>query len=81
MNVLIRYFGPARELLGEPSERVVLTDPSTIADLVEFLRRERPALAPLLDSSRFAVDDRYVGSDFVLRDGVEADLIPPVAGG
>jgi MoaE-MoaD fusion protein len=78
--VTLLYFAAAREAAGvarEPFHPV----PATVGALRTALATHRPALAPVLARSRFAVDQRFADDSQPLRDGAEVAVIPPVAGG
>lgn len=53
----------------------------TPPQLLERLREQYPRLAPLVGSVAVAVNREYVEPDYVLADGDEVALIPPVSGG
>ena len=80
---MLLFAGP-RELLGV--DRVTLhVDPSTVAHLRAALLAAHPALAPLLPSCVFAVEEALVAPEAeesrALRPREEVALIPPVSGG
>jgi molybdopterin synthase catalytic subunit len=58
-------------------ERVPLSKP----ELYALLAVRHPKLAPHLPRMRLALNDALVGDDASVRDGDEAALLPPVAGG
>lgn len=64
----------ARKLEGNWSGR-------SVAALLEELSKAHPALAALVPSLAVAVNRDYVDSDYILSDGDEVALIPPVSGG
>lgn len=81
MQVRVRLFGPARDLLGKDAVDFPLPDSATVAILRERLSAAFPSLYPLLPRCRFAVNGEYVDETIPLRDGDEVALIPPVSGG
>lgn len=80
MRVRLRLFAAYRETVGSPLVELELQDPPTAQDAWRRLVELHPRLVRL-PGPAFAVDDRYVGPDHVLRDGDELTLIPPVSGG
>ncbi|MEZ4329009.1 MAG: molybdenum cofactor biosynthesis protein MoaE [Polyangiales bacterium] len=80
-EITIRYFAGARELAGLTEERLPLGEVSSHAALRASLATRHPALAPLLGAMRFAVNDAFVGTDYVPVAGDRVDVLPPVAGG
>jgi molybdopterin converting factor subunit 1 len=81
MTVRLRFFASLRERLKSSAAERTLADGSTVADLWAGLCRERPDLEALSKSISFAVNREYVERGYVLSDGDEVALIPPVSGG
>jgi molybdopterin converting factor subunit 1 len=81
MEVRVRAFAALREALGFGERIVILPASATVADLLELLSAEAPALG--LDERRFAiaVNRSFAQRDAQLADGDEVALIPPVSGG
>jgi molybdopterin converting factor small subunit len=80
-KVTVRLFALARQLAGRGSIVLALPEGATVADLREALRRELPALGPLLARAMIAVNEDYAGDDAPVPPGTEAAVIPPVSGG
>ena len=78
-TITLQLFARFRDAAGQTSLELPATE--TIADLRSDLKRRWPALAALLDSSRFAVDDEFAEDGRLLRPGDRLALIPPVSGG
>jgi molybdopterin converting factor subunit 1 len=78
MRVRLRFFATLREQLGETAERDV-GRATTVAALWRALVEEKPALRKV--RVRFAVDEAYVDDGYVLGDGDEVAVFPPVSGG
>lgn len=81
MKIIIRYFGPVRELLEKEEEEMDVAEPFTVADLRREIAGRVPASETLLRSCRFAVDMRYAAENQEIPSGGEVAIIPPVAGG
>jgi len=81
ISITVRFFAAARERAGRSVEQVVLSEPYTVAHLLETLPKQVPELASLMKHLRVAVDEELAEVDTPLRDGVEVALIPPVSGG
>jgi molybdopterin synthase catalytic subunit len=79
MCVRVRLFAAYREAAGTNRVDVPLPHGARVRDLVDLLATRIPALrtAPGLT----AVNQTYVGPEFVLHDNDEAAFIPPVSGG
>ena len=81
MSVVVLLFGPHAAALGRDRVTVVLgDDPSCIA-VIDSLKAQHPALAPLLQGARIAVNGRFGRSETYVNAGDELALIALVAGG
>jgi len=81
MRVTIRYFAAARERAGTSSETLELHDAATAAEALAAVCARHPALQPVAQRLRLAVDQEFAAPESRLRDGSEVALIPPVSGG
>ena len=79
MQVTVRLFAAARELVGSGSLTQELPDRATLGDLAEALYRAYPGLRPM--RLRLALNSAYAAPESALHDGDEVALIPPVGGG
>ena len=78
-TVTVQYFAILREQRGLTEEKVS-TAAATLAALYDELRVRHGFTLPA-DRVRAAVNDEFVASAALLRDGVRVVFIPPVAGG
>lgn len=75
-------FATALDAVGSAETEHDVPDGSTVADLIERLTAEYPALEPLWPRLAVAVDGEVAGDRGApLRDGAEVALLPPVSGG
>jgi len=81
VNIRVRCFALAADLLGARELTVELAARSTVADLLTHLSNRSPAFAKLRDRMRVAVGTDYAEAALALNDGDEAVIIPPVSGG
>lgn len=81
MRVVVKLFAAYREAVGQSEVVGEVADSCTVAELVQQLGAQHPALGERLGTARFAVNREYVAPETVLHDGDELVLIPPVAGG
>src|SRR5215470_6951479 len=81
MRVTILYFAAARERAGVPSEALELPEGATAAQALAAACDRHPALRPVADKLRIAIDQDFAQSTSPLREGSEVALIPPVSGG
>ena len=77
----VRLFAGLREMLGAREIAIELPTGATADDLRERVAEMHPLVRPLLPSIVCAVDEEYVDGDYVLREGADVALIPPVSGG
>ena len=80
MKVKVLLFASYREKTGVGRLTLELDQDATVGDLAGAARAKFPGLP---EPSRIvvAVNNEYQEHDFVLSDGDEAALIPPVSGG
>lgn len=81
MRIRVKLFASYQELVGEPEVPLEIETGSTVADALEKVRREHPALAGQSHDPLTACNLRHVNGDHVLSDGDELALLPPVSGG
>ena len=77
----VLLFAGARDLAKTDQVVMDITLPTTILEIRKRLSLLVPGLVPLLESSRFAVNDTYVDENFVVSRKDEVALVPPVSGG
>jgi molybdopterin synthase catalytic subunit len=81
MRVTILYFAAARERAGASSDALDLAEGATAGDALAAACQRHPALRPVAEKLRLAVDQEFAGPERKLREGSEVALIPPVSGG
>lgn len=82
MKVDIVFYGRLKQDVGAKRESLEFAAESlTVGELIDRLKAAHPALTPHLGTVVYVVGDTLVEPDFVLRDGDEAGLLPPVSGG
>src|SRR3990170_3904948 len=81
MNVNVRLFAGLHDLLGQREIRIELADNATVAELRRELARRYPVVTPYLPTLICAVDEEYVDTEHLLKDGDDVAIIPPVSGG
>jgi len=77
--IRLLYFAILREKLGRQEE--VLEFSGSVGELRKLLVEREPRLADVLKVCLFAVNQEYVGEDFILKGGETVAVIPPVSGG
>lgn len=81
MNVQVTFYSYFKDLTGVARTAETLPEGSTIADLYQSLAVRFPKLEAMRKSTLIAVGVDYQGREYVLRDGDEVSLFPPVQGG
>ena len=81
MNVTLKLFAAAKDVVGSPEAVVSMPEGASVADLRQQLVSTYPELSQLMTHCRFAIDNDYVGDDAVLRGDADIACIPPVSGG
>ena len=79
VQVCVRLFAAARELVGTGTLVQALPAGATVRDLADQLFEAYPGLRGM--RLRFAVNAAYADPGTVLHDGDEVACIPPVGGG
>ena len=79
-SVSVLLFGVTRDLTGQSSVSVPLTEGANVGDLIGQLHQDYPALAGIR-SLLVAVNGEYAEAEQVLAHHDEIALIPPVSGG
>lgn len=81
MRVTISFYSYFKELTGCPQITEILADGSTLGDLFKQLAARFPKLTAMERSTLIAVGVEYQDRSYVLKDGDEVSLFPPVQGG
>jgi len=81
VNVTVQFFSYFKDLTG--CDRFTASVPSgaTIGDLMGVIHKEFPKLEPMRKSTLVAVGVDYQDRAYVLKEGDQVSLFPPVQGG
>lgn len=80
MNLKLVTFGIAKDILGSKELNLSVDNVSSTGDLKNELTQRFPDFQKLVKFS-FAVNEEYREDDFILSEGDEVVIIPPVSGG
>ena len=80
MLITVIFLASYREVAGTTSVRIALAAGATVAELVAQVCARFPDL-PAAERIVVAVNSEYREPGFILDDGDEVALIPPVSGG
>ncbi len=81
MTIRVLLFAVLAQRVGARELTLRLHDGATVSDALDALSAGHEAIASMRDVMAFAANLEYVDRNFVLRDGAELALIPPVSGG
>jgi MoaD family protein len=81
MEITIRFYSYFEDLTGCAQTTVTVPPGGTIGDLLKHLLTRFPKLGAMQNSTLVAVGVEYQGRGYVLKDGDEVSLFPPVQGG
>ena len=81
MRVKVRAFAALRDALGFSETSCELPEGVRVGELLGRLDEDHPAAGLIGRRFSTAVNRAFVAPDYVLKDGDELALIPPVSGG
>jgi len=81
MKVNVLFFGILKDLVGRSGETVDLPEGARVHELLFYYAQATPHFAAMVSSLAISVNQEYAPEDWVLRDGDEVGLLPPVSGG
>ena len=81
MQVTIQFFSYLKELTGCAQTTETLAAGCTLGALHDQVMGRFPRLAPMRKSTLLAVGVDYQSHEYILQDGDEVSLFPPVQGG
>jgi molybdopterin converting factor small subunit len=81
MRVRVCFFSYFKELTGCAEHMETIPPRSTIGDLLTQLFIRFPKLEPMKKSTLIAVGIEYQDRNYILKEGEEVSLFPPVQGG
>lgn len=81
MQVKVNFYSYCKDLTGCAETTESLADGTSLGALYEKLTARFPKLAAMKRSTLLAVGVDYQPRDYVLQDGDEVSLFPPVQGG
>lgn len=81
MKVHVQFYAQLRDLLGTSQFDVDLAEGSTTGDLLEHVYAKKPALRQHDKSLLLGSGVEFVDRTYVLKEGEEISIMPPVQGG
>ena len=81
MSVSVHFYSYFKDLTGCAQTSETVQAGTTLADLLKIVFQRFPKLGAMERSMLVAVGVDYQPRDYVLKDGDEVSLFPPVQGG
>ncbi len=81
LEVIVKFFASARDIVGEKDLTVELDKESKVDDLMEQLYDQYPDLEDMKEQLLISVNKDRTDKDENLKDGDEIAVMPPVTGG
>lgn len=81
MQITVHFYSYFKELTGCAEAKETLPDRATLGALHDQLMVRFPKLVAMKRSTLLAVGVDYQPRDYLLKDGEEVSLFPPVQGG
>jgi molybdopterin converting factor small subunit len=81
VRVRVHFYSYFKDLAGAAEVSECVAPGSTLEELLRILFARFPKLAAMRKSILIAVGVDYQGADYVLQEGDEVSLFPPVQGG
>ena len=81
MTIRVQFWSYFKDLSGCAQTSEDLPSGANIGDLVQRLHARFPKLITMQNSTLIAVGVEYQARNYVLKDGDEVSLFPPVQGG
>jgi molybdopterin converting factor small subunit len=81
MRISVHFYSYFKELVGCAQTEEVAAEGSTLAEFLRKLFQRFPKLAAMEKSMLVAVGVDYQSRNYILKEGDEVSLFPPVQGG
>ncbi len=81
MRCVVLLFAQLAEAVGTGRLEIELGDGATVADALDALAGDHPAVGEMRETLAVALNERYCRTDAPVHDGDVLALIPPVSGG
>jgi molybdopterin synthase sulfur carrier subunit len=80
MNIKIKYFASLREKSQKSEDLLEITEKQNLSEIYGLLR-DKYNFPLTAKEIKFAVNNEYVGDEYLLKEHDVVAFIPPVAGG
>ncbi|MEJ5172795.1 MAG: molybdopterin converting factor subunit 1 [Hydrogenothermaceae bacterium] len=80
MKIKVLYFSSLKDRIGKSSEDIEING-NSLEELKDKIIQLHPDISDYISKIMFAVNEEYVSTDVILKEGDVVALIPPVSGG
>jgi molybdopterin converting factor small subunit len=81
VEIRVRFFSHLRDLASAGETNLEIEKGATVEELLQRLYALRPAIKAADKTILVAAGVEFVGRDYVIREGEEISVMPPVQGG
>ena len=81
MKTRVQLFAVLRDIVGQNEVVISVPPHSTVSSLIDALVQQYSQIAEWRKHIRIAVNQEYVSHDYLLKEGDDVVVIPPVSGG
>ena len=81
MKVSLQFFSRLRDVMGRSEMGLEITEGTSVAELLAILYSRTPELRNWDKSILVAAGVEFVGRDYILKQGDQISIMPPVQGG
>jgi molybdopterin converting factor small subunit len=81
VEIRVRFFSQLRDLASTGETNLEIEEGATVAELLERLYSLKPALKAADKTILVAAGVEFVDRHYVIREGEEISIMPPVQGG
>lgn len=81
MKIKIILFASAREIVGKEKLEMEFKEGARVSDCKASLLKAFPSIGRIIDKCSYAVNTDIKSDDYILNEGDEVAVLPPVSGG
>ena len=81
MSISVQFFSYFKDLAGCDCFTANVSEGATMAELLDVIYKQFPKLEPMRKSTLVAVGLDYQDRAYILKEGDQVSLFPPVQGG
>jgi molybdopterin converting factor subunit 1 len=81
MKIKIKFFAMHRDIVGATEIELEVNDGTELIGLLDLVIDKYPGLAKIRDTTLLSLNHNYAPDDYILNDGDEVAIFPPVGGG